>query len=125
MKLNPVEFGVQPPIDAYGDGGFRFAGRRHLGSLLILPNAVRDWPVQALSDLSAENLEAVREQADDLDLLLLGTGKTIARPDPAVISTLEQAGIGVEFMDTGAACRTYNVLLGEQRRIAAALIAVA
>ncbi len=124
MKLNRIEYGEQPPIDAYGGGGFRFAGRRHEGSLLILPDAVRDWPVTEIVGLSAEDLDSVIEIASQIDLLLIGTGKAIARPPSAVIAALEEQGIGAEFMDTGAACRTYNVLLAEQRRIAAALIAV-
>ena len=124
MKLNRIDYGEQPPINAYGDGGFRFAGRRHEGSLLILPDAVRHWPVTETVGLSAEDLDSVIEIASQIDLLLIGTGKAIARPPSAVIAALEEQGIGAEFMDTGAACRTYNVLLAEQRRIAAALIAV-
>jgi uncharacterized protein len=93
-----------PSIDAYGQGGFRLSGQRHEGSVLILEDTARPWPV--------------------VDFLLLGVGPTNARPSREVREALAAAGVGLEFMDTPAAARLYNVLTSEGRRLAAALIAV-
>lgn len=112
------------PIDAYGDGGFRLQGIRHEGSLMILPAGPTVWPVTSMDMLSAADLEPVLAARGDLEILILGTGISFARPSAALRSAVESAGLGLEAMDTGAACRTYNVLLAERRRIAAALIAV-
>ena len=114
----------RPPIDAYGDLGFRIRGARHEGSQLILPAAITSWPVSAMEELRTEHLAAIAEIAAEIEILILGTGIKFVRPAPDIRFAVERAGIGLEAMDTGAACRTYNVLLAERRRIAAALIAV-
>lgn len=111
-------------LERYGDGGFRISGTRHEGSLLLFPTRVVAWPVASFAELTAESLLAVLAAAAEVELLLLGCGPSL-RPVPAEIRrTMKAAGIVVEPMDTGAACRTYNVLLGEDRRVAAALIAI-
>lgn len=111
-------------IDAYGDGGFRFAEMSHRGSILALPSGVRAWEVTAPEGITAASLAPVLAEAGAIELLLLGTGPEI-RPLPAALrARLREAGIGVEAMQTGAAARTYNVLLAERRKVAAALIAV-
>ena len=129
IRLEELVFSGQPPVDGYGDGGFRIQGAFHAGSLLLLPAGILPWEVAALGDLTAESLAPVRDAGPSggnaVDVLLIGTGARIARPAAHVVADLEAQGIGVEFMDTGAACRTYNVLLSEARRVAAALIAVA
>lgn len=112
------------PIDAYGDGGFRLQGTRYDGSLLILPDGPRFWPVTAMDRLQAADLEPVLMACNSLEILILGTGISFVRPPADLRHAIERAGVGLEAMDTGAACRTYNVLLAERRRIAAALIAV-
>ncbi len=112
------------PINAYGDGGFRFADMSHIGSLLLLPSGVFGWPVTQFGDLTPRSFAPVFDEADDISFLLLGCGETIARPSETVESAFRDHGVGLEFMDTGAAARTYNVLLGEGRDVAAALIAV-
>lgn len=112
------------PIDAYGNGGFRFAGMSHRGSILCLPDAITAWNAQTGRDLTPADLSAVLEQRDQIRVLLLGTGSSQIFPGEDVRSVLRAAGIAVEAMSTGAACRTYNVLLGEGRPVAAALIAV-
>lgn len=124
MSQKQQFFPDRAPIDAYGNGGFRFAEMSHRGSLLILPSGMYAWPIRILTDLSANSLERVVAEKDSIDFLLLGTGVAQNRPAAAVAAVLENADIGLEVMDTGAACRTYNVLLGERRAVAAALIAV-
>lgn len=117
-------FPGQAPIDAYGDGGFRFADARHQGSLLLLPSGIYAWQIKEFSDLVPTSFDDVLREKDGLDFLLLGTGDTQRFPDVPVRALFDEAGLGLEVMDTGAACRTYNVLLGENRAMAAALIAV-
>ena len=111
-------------ISAYGDGGFRIAGARYRGSLLVLPSQVLAWPVRAMAELDPASLDQVRALADELDLVLLGCGRHAAPLPEGLKQRLDEAGLVLEPMDTGAACRTFNVLLAEERRVAAALIAV-
>jgi uncharacterized protein len=111
-------------IDAYGNGGFRFAHMSHRGSLLILPDRTMAWEV---SDPAALDLEALAPALGALSppwFLLLGTGRTQVFPPSAVRRAFIDARIGLDVMDTGAAARTYNVLLAEGRPVAAALVAV-
>lgn len=112
------------PIDAYGNGGFRFAGMSHVGSLLLLPSGIHAWPVTDAVEVTPEHFALVLAAAKEIDFLLLGTGVEQVMPPPAVERAFVEAGVGLEPMNTGAACRTYNVLLGEARSFAAALIAV-
>lgn len=114
-----------PSIDAYGDGGFRLAGARHEGSVLIVQDEPRAWPVTAMADLKLSDLAPILEAgAADVEFVLLGTGARNALPSREVREGLRAAGIGLEFMDTAAAAKLYNLLTSEGRRLAAALIAV-
>ena len=114
-----------PSIDAYGDGGFRLSGQRHEGSLLILGDLAHPWPVASLAELTPESLEPVLAAGRaQVEFLLLGVGARNAQPPRPVREALQAAGVGLEFMDTPAAARLYNVLTSEGRRLAAALIAV-
>lgn len=115
----------QPPsIDAWGGGGFRVAGVWRPGSLLILDDQPRDWAVTALSALTPESFEEVFAAGGAVEFVLLGVGLANALPPRPVRDALKAAGVGLEFMSTEAAARTYNVLASEGRRLAAALIAV-
>lgn len=114
----------QVQIDAYGNGGFRFGGTSHRGSLLCLPTGMRAWPVVAAAEVSESTLAAVFAASDQIDVLLVGLGRDIAAFDPALREALKDKGIIVEAISTGSAVRTYNVLMAEQRAVAAALIAV-
>jgi uncharacterized protein len=114
-----------PSIEAYGEGGFRLDGARHEGSLLIVSDDARSWPVRTLAELTAESLAPVLEAGRaEVEFLLLGVGARNAMPPRPVRDVLQRAGIGLEFMDTPAAAKLYNVLTAEGRRVAAALIAV-
>jgi len=114
----------QAAIDAYGNGGFRFADMSHRGSLLCLPNGMHAWSVREADDLTLESLAPVLAVADELDVLLIGLGHDIRALDPAIRTSLRERGVIVEATATGGAVRTYNVLLGEKRAVGAALIAV-
>ncbi len=112
------------PIEAYGNGGFRFAGMSHKGSLLCLPDRMEAWDAADPAALSVASLEAVLAMPQAIGFLLLGTGVGQVFPVPDLRRAFAEAGIGLEPMSTGAACRTYNVMLAEGRPVAAALIAV-
>jgi uncharacterized protein len=112
-------------IQSYGDGGFRIGGVAHRGSVVVLPTQVEDWPIAAIADAAVDSLAVVIAADPKVELLLVGCGRR-AEPLPAELRRrLRAAGIAVEIMDTGAACRTYNVVVAEGRRVAAALIAIA
>ena len=114
-----------PSIDAFGGGGFRVSGDWRDGSLLILDDEPRAWPVKAIEDLTPADFDAVIAAGlGTVEFVLLGTGVTQKLPPRAVRETLGAARIGLEFMSTQAAARTYNVLASEGRRMAVALIAV-
>ena len=113
------------PIDGYGAGGFRFAGMSHRGSILALPTGVHGWSAGAPGDITAESLTlAFAVPAGQLEVLLVGTGLDLVPVPEALRRRLKAAGIVAEPMATGAATRTYNILLGENRRVGAALLAV-
>jgi uncharacterized protein len=114
-----------PLIDAYGDGGFRLSGERHEGSLLIVADQAQSWPVATFAELSVEALSPVFAAGRaEVEFLLLGVGARNAQPPRAIREALLGAGIGLEFVDTPAAAKLYNVLTSEGRRLALALIAV-
>lgn len=114
-------------IQSYGLGGFRFAGLEglaHRGSLLCLPSGMWAWPAHDLADLTVDGLARVLAEAADIDILLVGTGRDLAPLSEPLRWRLREAGIQADPMSTGAAIRTWNVLLSERRRVAAALLAV-
>jgi uncharacterized protein len=111
-------------IEAYGNGGFRFAGMSHKGSLMCLPSGIYAWDVHDIAGLTTGSLARALAEVEHVGLLLLGAGPSLAFPSADVRAACETAGVALEVMDTGAACRTYNVLLAEGRAVAAALIAV-
>jgi uncharacterized protein len=113
-----------PSLDAYGDGGFRVSGQRHEGSLMILDDAPLPWSGRVLADLTPADFAEVIARRDIVEFVLLGTGAVQAIPPKPVREALKAAGIGLEFMSTPNAARTYNVLASEGRRMACALIAV-
>jgi uncharacterized protein len=105
----------------YGDGYVEVNRRRHQASLVVSGQAlVTDWPVASVEGLSADHMAAI--VALEPEVVLLGTGAKLRFPPPALLAPLHKAGIGVEVMDTPAACRTYNILQGEGRNVVAALI---
>jgi len=114
----------QASIDAYGGGGFRFAGMSHRGSLLCLPSGMHAWRVSAPLEITLASLQPVLDVADAIDVLFIGTGTDIAALDPEISSALRDRHVVVEAAATRSAVTTYNILLAEQRPVAAALLAV-
>lgn len=111
-------------IDAYGNGGFAFAGMSHRGSLLCLPDAVWAWEVTKPEQIDKYSLARVFEAANSIDTLIVGTGNTVWLPPTDLRNALRTVRVVLDAMQTGPAIRTYNIMIGERRRVAAALIAV-
>ncbi len=114
----------QQLINGYGDGGFRISGVRHEGSVLVFPKETQAWELTSIEDLTLEHLQAVKDADPAVEILLIGCGANMAFIDEAIRNDFRAAGIVIDSMDSGAAMRTYNVLLLEGRRVAAALVAV-
>jgi uncharacterized protein len=112
------------PIDAYGNGGFRFAEMSHRGSLLCMPDGIWAWPVERADQIDEQTLALVLARTNDLDTLIIGTGREMAPFPQALRQTFRSAGVVVDTMQTGPAIRVYNIMIGERRRVAAGLIAV-
>ncbi|KQZ15857.1 hypothetical protein ASD44_06655 [Mesorhizobium sp. Root554] len=122
--MREAHFPGRAQIEAYGNGGFRFADMSHRGSLLCLPSGIHGWKTVDPAALTVADLDKVLAEANAIEILLVGMGREL-RPLPAALrAALKEAGIGADPMSTGAAVRTYNVLLAENRAVAAAFIAV-
>lgn len=119
-----AHFPGRAPIDGYGAGGFSFAQMSHRGSILALPSGIHAWGAADAKALTPDDFARVIAERGEIDLLLIGMGREMARPPRAVREALEAAGLMIDPMATGHAVATYNLLLGEKRRVAAALIAV-
>lgn len=123
--MSPAAFyPYEAPVTAYGNGGFRFADMSHRGSILCLPTGIYAWPPVRAEDLAVSDFDRVFADLKRGSVLLLGTGRRQVFPTADVTRAFAEAGLGLEPMSTGAAARTYNILLAEKRAIAAALIAV-
>ncbi|HEV7878261.1 Mth938-like domain-containing protein [Bradyrhizobium sp.] len=112
------------PIEAYGNGGFAFAGMSHRGSLLCLPDAIWAWPVARPDEINEVTLQRVIANVAGIDTLIVGTGNEVWIPPSWLRERLRKVSVVIDAMQTGPAIRTYNIMIGERRRVAAALIAV-
>jgi uncharacterized protein len=112
------------PIDAYGKGGFAFADMSHRGSLLCLPHGIWAWSVAKAGEIDEYSLSRVFAAANGIDTLIIGTGTEVWIAPHRLREALRAAHVGLDAMQTGPAIRTYNIMIGERRRVAAALIAV-
>ncbi len=119
MDVTPLIRQGQQIIQGYSGGSFRVSGRVYAGPVIVFPDYVEEW---ASPGLGADSFSAMAARRDELDVVLAGTGKTMQILMPDTRRALKDMGLAVEFMDTGAACRTYNVLMAEGRRVAAALL---
>ncbi|MEW9805275.1 Mth938-like domain-containing protein [Mesorhizobium sp. ZMM04-5] len=124
IVIRKAHFPGRAPLDAYGNGGFRFADMSHRGSILCLPSGIHGWEPADPDALTLEDFARVLEQAGDIEILLVGTGSDLKPLPPGLGQACRAAGISADPMSTGAAVRTYNVLLAEDRAVAAALVAV-
>ena len=124
LIIRDAHFPGRAPIDAYGNGGFRFADMSHRGSIICLPSGIHGWTPADPAALTIDDFELLLAESDAIEILLVGMGPDL-RPLPADLrKRLREAGISADPMSTGAAVRTFNVLLAEERAVAAALIAV-
>ena len=124
IVIRQQHFPGKAPVDAYGNGGFRFAGMSHRGSILCLPSGIHGWAAEQGRPLTIADFDKVIAEAAEIEVLLVGSGETTEILPKDVRTALREAGIAVDVMSTGAAVRTYNILLGEDRAAAVALIAV-
>jgi uncharacterized protein len=120
-----LHFPRSAPIEAYGKGGFAFADMSHRGSLLCLPDSIWAWDVTKPEQIDRYSLQKVFDAANSTDTLIVGTGVGVWVPPRTLREELRAVRIVLDAMQTGPAIRTYNIMLGERRRVAAALIAVA
>jgi uncharacterized protein len=121
LKIEREQAEGRNMFSGYGEGYVAVNGARHSASLVVsAARLITDWPAASVQALSADHLAAIIELKPEI--LLLGTGAQFVFPEAALLAPLYKAGIGVEVMDTPAACRTYNILLGEGRNVVAALI---
>ena len=116
LKLHLSRFVGQNAFSGYGDDHVLINGQRHTRSLVVLPEALRDWSPATLDGHTFEELMDL-----PVEILLLGTGRRLKFPHPCIIVGFRKKGIGLEVMDTPAACRTYNILLSEDRKVGAAI----
>jgi len=124
IVIREAHFPGRAPIDAYGDGGFHFADMSHRGSILCLPSGIHGWQPVDPQALTEADFARLFEEAAGLDILLVGTGRDLRPLTRALKERFREAGVSADVMSTGAAVRTYNVLLAEDRSVAAALVAV-
>ena len=124
IEIRNAHFPGRAPIDAYGNGGFRFADMSHRGSLLCLPTGIYGWDMAEGDPLEERFFKRVFAEAADIEVLLIGTGRDISPIPPALKARLRGLSIISDPMNTGAAVRTFNVMLSESRAVAAALVAV-
>jgi len=124
LDIDPVVPQGRQLIQAYGGGRFKIAGQAFDGSVLIFPERTDAWSAEAVDAITVSSLQAVLDEAETLDILLIGCGPSFQAVPKGLRQALKDAGLVLEWMDSGAACRTFNVLLAEERRVAAAILAV-
>ena len=112
------------PIEKFGNGGFRFGGMSHQGSLLILPSGMRALDALLIGDVTPAQLSGLVHEKQAIDFVIVGTGAEMLRMPPALSEFLKGEGLHIDAMSTSSAVSVYNVLLAEDRRVAAILIAV-
>ena len=121
VKISQEQLAGKNAVTGYGAGWIEVNRSRHRASLVVSADRlVTDWPATSVEGLAPDHLAAIVEMRPEI--VLLGTGAAFRFPEPALLAPLYRAGIGVEVMDTPAACRTYNILMGEGRNVVAALI---
>lgn len=121
MKIERDQPQGKNSFTGYGEGYVEVNKTRHAASLVVTADRLlTDWPVESVERLDADHVAAIAGLGPEI--VLLGTGARLQFPDPALLAPLYKAGIGIEVMDTPAACRTYNILMGEGRNVVAALI---
>ncbi len=124
MEIIPQILPGRQVIQSYSESGFRISGRLIVGSVLVFPDRTVPWPVRRPEDITLALLAPVLEAQPKVEILLLGCGQRQVMASSELREEMRRAAVSLDAMDTGAACRTYNLLLAEDRRVAAALIAL-
>lgn len=124
MDITPMTPEGKQVIVSYGPDRFNINNAHYQGSVIVLPDAVFQWEVTAITEMTLDSLDAVLNAEPSVEILLIGCGSRMELVPSDFKQALKDRGVGVDQMDTGAACRTYNILLSEGRRVAAALIAM-
>ena len=124
LDINAVVPQGRQLIQSYGDGRFKITGVAHEGSVIVFPEETVRWHAGHIGEITPESLHPVFDAEAAVDILLIGCGMTFEAVPKGLRAALKESGIVLEWMDTGAACRTYNVLVAEERRVAAAILAV-
>lgn len=124
MDITPIISAGKKVIQGYGDGGFTVNHERIEGSYIIFPEDVQQFAVSSYEDITIELIAPVIFYKPSIELLLIGTGQNMQMLDNSIRIHLKEHNIALEYMDTGAACRTYNILLAEGRDVAAAIVSV-
>jgi len=122
MKIHLESGAGQNLIRAYAPGGITINAKAYTQSLIVTPDRVADWPPASFNALVAAHFELIADMRPEV--VILGTGARLQFPPPRLTQALVKANIGLEVMDTGAACRTYNILMSDGRRVAAALLMI-
>jgi uncharacterized protein len=120
LKLHQESNNALNTITSYGDGFVAINLARHEGSVIVMPDSLEQWPVSSFEALTPEHFDALVQAAPEV--VIFGSGSKLRFPHPRLTAQLAKHRIGVETMDFGAACRTYNILMSEGRRVAAALL---
>lgn len=125
MDVTPLVRADQQIIQSYAGGRFKVSGEVYAGAVFVLPDQTVSWDCEGdISSLTEADFDFLADKADEIDVVLLGCGKATTFLSPKLKSSLKNKGLSVDVMDSGAACRTYNVLMAEGRRVAAALLPV-
>jgi uncharacterized protein len=125
VEIAPLTLPDRQIIQAYGNGGFLVSDHRWTGAVIVCPKRTTGWAAQSPATFDLTLFEPVLESIDPpIELLLIGTGRRNEFLKPSFRAELRTLGLAIETMDTGAACRTYNLLVSEERRVAAALLPV-
>jgi len=124
VKLTKQTSSGVPLVQSYRQGGFKVGGAPFQGSIIVLPTQTLAWPVTDIHQITAESLAPVFAAVKDLDLCLIGSGPGMVPLPTPLKAAFKEAGLAFDVMQTGSACRSYNLLVGEGRAVAAAFIAV-
>ena len=124
IEFHQAHFPGQAPIEAYGNGGFRFAQMSHRGSLMCLPSGIYAWDCDSVDSFTVKSFARMLDEAGTIEIVLIGSGENLVPINPALRKRFRDAKISADSMATGAAVRTYNVLVSEGRAVAAAFLAV-
>jgi uncharacterized protein len=122
MDITPLIPGGRQVIDSYGSGRFQVSQEAYTSSILVTPDWTKPWLVQSFDDISINSLAPIL--AEEAEILIIGAGERMQLMASLLRQEFREAKIAVDIMDTGAACRTYNLLMGDGRRVAAALLAL-